>query len=97
MNKIVLIQLWFGKIPEYFKYNYETCIFNKNIDFLFITDQQIELKSSNFKVMKIDFQFLKDRLKEVLDIDYYESTNNRTVCQFKTSFGDIFSGNTSLP
>lgn len=89
MNKIVLICLWFGKIPEYFKYHYETCISNKNVDFLFITDQKIELDSSNFRVINIDLQFLKDRIKNTIGINY-EFSNNRNVCQLKCGLGDIF-------
>ena len=90
MNKIILIQLWFGEIPYYFKYHYETAISNKNIDFLLITDQEIELKSSsNFKVINIDLQNLKNRIKNALNIDY-EFTSNRNICQLKCSLGDIF-------
>jgi hypothetical protein len=89
MNKIVLINLWFGEIPEYFKYHYETCKSNQNIDFLFITDQQIELRSSNYKVINIDQQILKDKIKNILGIDY-EFSNNRNICQLKCSLGDIF-------
>lgn len=89
MNKVVLINLWFGEIPEYFKYHYETCITNKNVDFLFITDQQIQLSSSNYKVVNIDLQFLKNRIKNNIGIDY-EFSNNRNICQLKCALGDIF-------
>jgi hypothetical protein len=89
LNKIILINLWFGEIPEYFKYHYETCMANKNVDFLFITDQKIELESVNYKVINIDLQFLKDRIKNTIGIDY-EFSSNRNICQLKCAFGDIF-------
>jgi hypothetical protein len=89
MNKIVLINLWFGEIPEYFKFHYETSISNENIDFLLITDQNIELEASNYKVIKINLHFLKNRIKDILDIDY-EFSNDRNICQLKCALGDIF-------
>lgn len=89
MNKIVLICLWFGEIPDYFKYHYETCESNKNVDFLFITDQQIKLESSNYRTMNIDINFLKNRIKETIGIDY-EFSSNRNICQLKCALGDIF-------
>jgi SAM-dependent methyltransferase len=90
LNKVVLVNLWFGEIPEYFKYHYETCVANKNVDFLFITDQKIELETEdNYIIINIDLQFLKDRLKDKIGIDYNFS-NNRNICQFKSALGDIF-------
>lgn len=89
MNKVVLINLWFGEIPEYFKYHYETCINNKSIDFLFITDQNVNFSSSNYKVINIDLQFLKNRIKNTIGIDY-EFSSNRNICQLKCALGDIF-------
>jgi hypothetical protein len=44
-NKIVLIQVWFGKIPDYFWHHYETTKNIYGLDFILFTDQKIELES----------------------------------------------------
>lgn len=89
MNKIVLICLWMGKIPDYFKYHYETCIFNKNIDFLLITDQKINLDSPNYKVLNISIDALEKRVSNTMNINYNFS-NGKNICQLKCGLGDIF-------
>lgn len=56
---------------------------------MFVTDQDIKLYSSNYKVINIDLQNLKDRIKSKMNLDY-DFTNNRNICQLKCSLGDIF-------
>jgi hypothetical protein len=90
MNKIILLCLWIGKLPDYFKYHYQTCISNKNVDFLLITDQKIELKySSNYKIINITLSELKERIDSSMNIDWHFS-NNRNICSLKCGLGDIF-------
>lgn len=88
MNKIILIQLWLGKIPDYFWFHYETTK-NLPIDFLFVTDQNVQLNNSNYKVIKKTKEdielILKDKLKT--DITIY---NNRNVTILKPSLADLF-------
>ena len=36
-NKVVLIQVWFGKIPDYFWYHYETTKDVYGLDFILFT------------------------------------------------------------
>jgi hypothetical protein len=88
-NKIVLIQLWMGDIPDYFWMHYETTK-NINIDFLFITDQlDFKLDAKNYKVIyrkKEDIEnllFLKTNQKIILH-------NNKKTCDVKISLGDLF-------
>ena len=91
MNKIILINLWIGEIPDYFKYHYETAINNKNVDFLLITDQKINLGSStNYKILNINKDDLKNKISNTLNIDYNFS-NNKNICQLKCALADIFS------
>ncbi len=51
-NNILLIQVWFGKIPDYFWFHYETTKNINGFDFILFTDQDIELETSNYKVIK---------------------------------------------
>jgi len=88
-NKIILIQLWFGEIPDYFWYHYET---TKNIlgfDFILFTDQNIKLNSKNYKVVNITKEDIELKLLEKLNHEI-KIPNNKKVCDLKASLGDLF-------
>ena len=44
-NNILLIQVWLGKIPDYFWFHYETTKDIIGFDFILFTDQDIKLDS----------------------------------------------------
>lgn len=53
MNKIVLITCWYGEYPWYLPYYVHSCSFNRDIDFVIITDNknEIPLLPSNVKII----------------------------------------------
>lgn len=63
-KKILLINSWFGPIPEYYKFHEKTMQYqSENIDMLFFTDQELpnsEL-SKNYRVYKISEDNIKYR------------------------------------
>lgn len=87
--KIILIQVWLGKIPDYFWFHYETTKNLKNIDFLFFTDQDLILNSPNYKVCKTNLnelnRIISDKVGQPIVVK-----NNKKVCDLKASYGDIF-------
>lgn len=88
-NNIILIQVWIGKIPDYFWYHYET---TKNIfgfDFILFTDQDIKLDAPNYKVVKITKEILESKLSDKLN-EIVQIKNNKKICDLKASFGDLF-------
>lgn len=87
-NKVILIQLWLGKIPDYFWYHYETTK-NINIDFLFVTDQDIILDSPNYKTIKITKEEIESNLSDILSVEF-KIKNNKKACDLKASFGHLF-------
>jgi hypothetical protein len=89
-KKIVLIQLWLGKIPDYFWFHYETTKNLKNVDFLFVTDQDISLDSPNYRVIKTDLNNIVDKISNLVG-SKIELKNNKKTCDLKASLGDIFS------
>ena len=89
-KKVVLIQLWFGKIPDYFWFHYETTKNLKHIDFLFVTDQDIILDSPNYKVIKTNVDTVVDKVSDLLGSKIQLKSNKKT-CDLKASLGDIFS------
>ena len=88
-NKIVLIQVWFGKIPDYFWFHYETTKDIIGFDFILFTDQDIKLDSKNYTVVnttKDDIEIiLSGKLNHNIKI-----SNNKKTCDLKAAFGDIF-------
>lgn len=87
--KIGLIQLWFGSIPDYFKYHLETI---KNIDFIdfhFFTDQDLDIKQSNFYYYKIDREYVTQFLSNKLNCKI-EINSDKKFCDVKTALSDIF-------
>jgi hypothetical protein len=88
-DKIALIQVWLGPIPEYFKYHFETIKNLDYIDFLFFTDQEVEEESDSFKKIYID----KDKIEQLIKTKTGQSVsilNNKKVCDLKASFGHLF-------
>jgi hypothetical protein len=89
-NKVVLIQVWFGPIPDYFWYHYETTKNIKGFDFLFFTDQNIKLDSQNYKVIQTSVSEVENLLRSRLGSEI-KIKSNKKACDLKASFGDIFS------
>ena len=88
-NNIVLIQVWFGRIPDYFWYHYETTKNLVGFDFIFFTDQDLKLDSPNYRVVKTTIQEIQDKLDSCLGT-HIKILNTKKVCDLKASFGDIF-------
>ena len=86
----ILIQIWFGPIPDYFWYHYETTKNLMGFDFLFITDQlDFKLDSKNYRVMYLD-KFSLENLLYVKTKHRIEIPNNKKICDLKASLGDLF-------
>lgn len=54
MNKICIIICYFGKLPSYFEFWRHSAYNNPTINFLFITDCNIE-SANNIRVLKMSF------------------------------------------
>jgi hypothetical protein len=87
--KIALIQVWIGKIPDYFWFHYETTKNLKNIVFFFFTDQDLELTAKNYFVHKIDKNNIEKKLSIILGYNF-KLLNNKKTCDLKASYGDLF-------
>ena len=92
MNKIILINCSFGKIRDDFQMWLNSCKYNNRIDFLVVTDYDLNDKytvPSNVQILKMDFNSLKVRIAKKLKIniklDYYYK-----LCDFKVAYGLIF-------
>lgn len=90
MKNILLIQVWIGKIPDYFWFHYETTKNLKGFDFLFYTDQKdLKIDSANYKVKYIDKEIIQTKINDVLGQEI-QIKNNKKISDLKSSYGDIF-------
>lgn len=82
MKKILLINSWFGKIPDYYQFHEKTMQFqNENIDIYFFTDQELnsENLSTNYHICKISEDNIKYRFYLKTGCDYNLSLIGRTT------------------
>lgn len=89
-NKIALIQVWLGPIPDYFEYHFESIKNLKNIDFIFFTDQDLKFKSENLKVEYINKDLLQNLFYEKTNVKLNLNQQTYKVCDLKASYGHLF-------
>lgn len=90
-NSIALVQVWLGKLPNYFEYHYDTCL-NQAIDFLIFTDQSVDPKfnSPNVKFIDCSKSMIEKRLFDLTGKEI-KIENNYKLCDFKPTYADVFS------
>lgn len=88
-NNIILIQVWIGKIPDYFWFHYETTKNIKGIDFLIFTDQDLTFESENYRIVKTDVRTIERKLSDIFG-QQIEIKSNKKICDLKASFGELF-------
>ncbi len=89
MKKILIIIPYFGKFPNYFKIWLKSVKYNKTIDFLLITDNEISEVPSNVKLINTSFE----QIKKDIQNKYKFKINLKVpydLCKFKPAYGDIF-------
>lgn len=88
-KRIALVQVWMGKIPDYFWFHYETTKNNPYIDFFFFTDQELKLDADNYKVIKCDINFIENKIFEKTGREL-KILSNKKCCDLKASYGHLF-------
>lgn len=90
-NRIILILPYFGKLPNFFPFWLQSCVNNKDIDFLIITDNE-NLEVSSYKnIFKVTMTF--DDCRAIIE----EKLNRRVLlerpyklCDYRPLYGKIF-------
>lgn len=94
MKKICLIQVWFGKLPDFFEMHLRTCSDQKNIDFLFFTDQvedsRLQDISPNIIVKYLDVEIYKDIFQQKIHF-VPNLTKHYKLCDHKILYPYLFS------
>ena len=87
---IALVQVWLGKLPDYFEYHYDTCL-NQNIDFYIFTDQEVDPKfnAPNVKFVPMNTETIEKRLLTKTGREI-KIKNNYKFCDIRPAYADIF-------
>lgn len=91
MQKCCFIIPYFGKFPSYFPVFLKTCAYNKDFNWLVITDDKTQYDyPDNFKVVYLKFSELQSLVKTKFpDFDAIMPFS-RKLCDYKPSYGYLF-------
>lgn len=91
LSKILFIIPYYGKLPEYFPMWLLSVKYNPTVDFLLVTDIEIEQElPSNVKLLKWSWQELVENIQKPFDFRVNVKTPYN-LCDFKPAYGVIFS------
>lgn len=89
MKSIVLINCYFGKLPEYFDLFLKSCKYNPTIDFYIYTDCEYSSVPQNVYIKKYSFEELKEKIQNKFDFDIVLN-NPYKLCDYKPTYGFVF-------
>ena len=95
IKQIALIEVWLGKIPDYFQYHIETIGSLSCVDFYFFTDDKnydfSEIKHKNFHLNYISETEFLDRFNRISKVKIDRITHPKKIIDFKLSYFEMFS------
>lgn len=88
MEKIAVISVYYGVLPPNYELWLRSCEYNKTIDFLFITDIELESLPSNVKLIKLTFAQFRKLAEEKLGMSVRLDKPYK-LCDFRPMYGQI--------
>lgn len=89
MYKLVTISCYFGKWPEHFPEFLQSVAMNPTVDFIFVTDCDIDALPSNAKLHKCSFDELRCRFQKMFDFPIVLDRPYK-LCDYKPIWGLAF-------
>ena len=94
-KQIALIEVWLGKLPDYFKYHIETIGSVSCVDFYFFTNDKeydfSKIDHPNFHVNYIDEEEFLDRFNRISSVKVDKISHPKKIIDFKLSYFEMFS------
>jgi hypothetical protein len=94
-KQIGLVEVWLGKIPNYFRYHVETIGSVACADFYFFTDDKeydfSYITHKNFHLIYIDKKEFLDRFNRIANIHINDINQPKKIIDFKLSYFEMFS------
>jgi hypothetical protein len=95
MEKIAVIAIWFGKLPNYFPLWVRSLEINQEYDFILFTDQEIRtLLPNNLKVKSTTIDALKCQIRKELRINPNFDKPYK-FCDYRPAYGELFNSELS--
>ena len=88
MKSIIIVIPYFGEFPSYFKFWLHSAYNNPTVDFLLITDCELESKK-NVKAIKIKFEEFAELIKSKFDFNVCIEKPYK-LCDYKACYGYLF-------
>lgn len=90
MKKICFIIPYFGKFPNYFALFLKTCAYNKEFNWLILTDNEGSYSyPSNVRVINVSFADIQKKVQAKFDFKIRLSTPYK-FCDYKPAYGYLF-------
>ena len=87
--RIALLVLYFGPLPPYFPVWLQSAQANSDVDFLFYTDQEVQIDAPNFRVARLTLAELQARFSKTLRRALF-IPNGYKLCDYRPAFGLLF-------
>ncbi|MBC2370206.1 hypothetical protein HBP99_16365 [Listeria booriae] len=88
MQKIAVIILYFGSFPSNFNIFLKSCSKNENVDFLIITDNDIQVRDLNIKIHQMEFAQFKSMIQQSFDFPIVLEHPYK-LCDYKPAYGRV--------
>ena len=90
MRSIIFIIPYFGDLPNFFPLFLKSCSWNKDFNWLLITDCNVQYDyPQNFEVLNMSFAQLKELIQSKFDFKIALNTPYK-LCDYKPAYGYIF-------
>lgn len=90
MKSIILINCYFGKLPEYIEFYLQSAKENPTVNFLLVTDDKTDYGyPENVKVEYMDFAQLKERIERLFDFPIALTTSYK-LCDYRPCYAELF-------
>ena len=91
MFKFLLICPYFGKLPGCFQLWLDSCKYNKNLNFLVLTDDKTQYRiPSNVKIIYMEFKQIQNLIHKKFAFVTYDIKPYK-LCDYKPTYGYLFS------
>lgn len=89
--RIAFVVPWFGRLPAYFDLWLNSCAKNSSIDFIFISDQKVDINKDykNIKYIMMSWVEIQKKIKGNFDFDIKLKYPYK-LCDYKPAYGLIF-------
>ena len=88
MNKICILNVYFGKFKNYFELWLRSCSYNKDVDFLIISDNSIDQLPANVRLINMEFKEFVNLATEKLQMPIAFDMPYK-CCDFRPAYGII--------